>query len=116
MPFASGLPIISMLIALKYEYELEETFLVQQKMFLQRAASKLSGLLTHKVNFEPGSETARLLQARVSQLSEAESLIDTRLKIISDKSTAIGRQLDAMSQKTSQAAKDEFGTKQGGGY
>jgi hypothetical protein len=109
MPFASSQPRLMMLIAMKYDLDLQMQFLMQHKHYLAKAVSTFMNL---KVEYEPGTKADKMLEARIRQLNEAEKLLDTRMRSLQLRQEAIHKEEQEQSQKAQKAAQEEFGSRQ----
>lgn len=98
-----------MLITMQYDIELQTQFIMQHKLFLQKASGAFVNL---KADYEPGSQADRVLEARVHQLTEAEKILDMRIQTLKSRGDAISKEMEDTKQLVKKAAerfKDSYG-------
>lgn len=105
MSFAASQARLFLLIAMQYDIELQQQFILQHKLYLSKAAGSLMNM---KVEYEPGSKYDKLLEARIHQLNEAEKILEVRLNNLKQRAEAIATERDQLVQKISKNAERTF--------
>jgi hypothetical protein len=106
MGFAANQARLMGLISRRYDLELEGMFLEQHKMYL---ANLTSGLFNMQAKLEPGSQAAKILEARIRQLSEADKMLDIQLKRITSQREAVVKEIDSTEKLINKNIESSFG-------
>jgi hypothetical protein len=105
MSFAALHANLMMVIAMEYDGELQQQFLMQHKLYLQKA---VNGFMDIKAEHEPGSQADKILQARIHQLNEAEKILEVRLQNLQNRSKALGNIRENISKQISENIQRTF--------
>jgi hypothetical protein len=106
MGFAANQARLLSLISRKRDLELESQFISQHRMYL---ANMVSGFFNLQAKLEPGSEAAKLLDARIKQLEQADKVLEMHMNRIKSQSDAITAELDSTRKLVSDDIKSSFG-------
>jgi len=108
MSFAALQANLMMVIAMEYDVELQSQFLMQHKLYLQKA---VNGFMDIKTEHEPGSQADKILQARVHQLNEAEKILEVRLNNLQSRTKALGKIREELTQSLNNNINKGFGNR-----
>lgn len=92
MGFAANQARLMALIARKSDLELEAQFIGQHRLYL---ANMTSGFFNMQAKLDPMSEAAKVLDARVKQLQQADKILEMHLRRIDSQRDAVGKELDS---------------------
>lgn len=106
MGFAATQARVFALVSRKYDLELESQFIQMHKLYLSNMTSQY---FTLEVSLEPNSPAAKLLDARIKQLQQAEKVLDVHLRRISSQREAISKELESSEKIVDQDIKGSFG-------
>lgn len=94
------------LISRKSDLELEAQFISQHKMYL---GNLTSGILNMQAKLEPDSPAAKMLEARIKQLSQAEKILDMHMNRINSQRDAVIKELDSTREIVKKNIDSSFG-------
>lgn len=94
------------LIARKSDLELEAQFISQHRMYL---ANMVSGFFNLQSKLEPESEAAKVLEARIKQLQQADKLLELHLNRINAQQQAVTQEVDSVRNLVSKNIQGSFG-------
>lgn len=101
-----------MLIAMQYDIELQQQFILQHKLFLQKA---VGSFINMKADYEPNSQADKILEAKISRLNEAEKILDIRLEMLKARHEAIAKERERLAQLINKNIQTSFGNAYGMG-
>jgi UDP-N-acetylenolpyruvoylglucosamine reductase len=111
MGFAANQARLLALISRKSDLELEAQFISQHRMYL---ANAMSVFFNMQAKLEPGSEAAKILDARIKQLQQADKVLEMHLNRITSQRDAVGKELTSVKQVIRQNIQQSFGLLGGG--
>lgn len=94
------------LIARKSDLELESQFLSQRRLYLGNMVSSFFNL---QASLEPDSDGAKVLEARIKQLQQADKLLELHLNRITTQHEAVGKELESVRKLISNNIQGSFG-------
>jgi hypothetical protein len=94
------------LISRKSDLELEAQFISQHRMYL---ANMVSGFFNLQSKLEPESEAAKVLEARIKQLQQADKLLELHLNRINAQQQAVGQETESVRNLVSKNIQSSFG-------
>ena len=106
MGFAANQARLLGLISRKSDLELETQYISQHRMYL---ANMVSGFFNLQTKLEPGSEAARLLDARIKQLQQADKILEMHMHRIKPQTEAITQEIQSTQKLISNNIKSSFG-------
>ncbi len=106
MGFAASQARLLGLIARKSNLELEQHFINQQRMYL---GNMTSGFFNLQAKMEPESQAAKVLEARIQQLQQADKQLEIHLNRINSQHEAVGTEVDAVRKVISKNIAGSFG-------
>lgn len=112
MGFAANQARLMSLIARRSDLELEAQFISQHRMYL---ANMVSGFFNMQAKLEPESEAAKILEARIKQLQQADKILEMHLNRVNSQHEAVAKELDSTKQLVSKNVQSSFGLMGGGG-
>ena len=90
MGFAANQARLMALISRQRDLELESHFISQHRMYL---ANAMSTFFNMQAKLEPGSEAAKILDARIKQLQQADKILEMHLNRIQRSVKIPGRKI-----------------------
>ena len=112
MGFATNQARLTAMVSRKSDLELEAQFLEQHKLFL---ASLTNGFFNVQAKLEPDSPAAKLLEARIKQLEQADKILDMHLRRVTSQQEAVSKELESTSKLVEKNIQSSFGLMGGGG-
>jgi hypothetical protein len=106
MGFAANSARLYMLIARQRDLELESHFISQHRLYL---ANSMSMYIDMQARYEPGSEPARLLDARIRQLQQADKALELHMNRITNQNKAIDQEVESVKKLIDHSIKASFG-------
>lgn len=106
MGFAANSARLYMLISRQRDLELEAHFISQHRLYL---ANAMSQFIDMQARYEPGSDPARLLDARIRQLQQADKAMELHLNRITNQSKAIEQEVESTRKIIDNNIKSSFG-------
>lgn len=106
MGFAANQARVLALIARRSDLEYEAQVINQHRMYL---ANMMSGFFNLQAKLEPESEAARILEARIKQLQQADKVLEMHLNRINSQHEAVKTNIDAVQKTISENIKSSFG-------
>lgn len=92
MGFAANQARLLSLISRKSDLELESQFISQHRIYL---ANMVSGFFNMQAKLEPDSQAARILEARIKQLQQADKILEMHLNRVTSQRDAIMKEIDS---------------------
>jgi hypothetical protein len=106
MGFAANQARLMGLISRERDLELESHFISQHRMYL---ANAMSTFFNMQAKLEPGTEAARVLDARIKQLQQADKVLELHLNRIQSQAKAIETELQSVRKMLSTSIQESFG-------
>ncbi len=106
MGFAANQARLLSLISRKSDLELESQFISQHRIYL---ANMVSGFFNMQAKLEPESEAARILEARIKQLQQADKILEMHLNRITSQRDAIMKEIDSTQNVVKKNIESSFG-------
>jgi hypothetical protein len=92
MGFAANQARLLSLISRRSDLELEAQFISQHRMYL---ANMTSGFFNMQAKLEPDSQAAKILEARIQQLQQADKILEMHLNRINSQRDAVVKEIDS---------------------
>lgn len=92
MGFAANQARLLSLISRRSDLELEAQFISQHRMYL---ANMTSGFFNMQAKLEPDSQAAKILEARIKQLQQADKILEMHLNRINSQRDAVMKEIDS---------------------
>ena len=105
MGFAANQARVLALISRKSDLELEAQFISQHRMYL---ANMVSGFFNMSSKLEPGSQAAKVLEARIQQLQQADKILEMHLTRINNQHEAVSTEVDQVKQLVQKNIQSSF--------
>lgn len=105
MGFAANQARVLALISRKSDLELEAQFISQHRMYL---ANMVSGFFNMSSKLEPGSQAAKVLEARIQQLQQADKILEMHLNRINNQHEAVSTEVDQVKQLVQKNIQSSF--------
>lgn len=99
------------LISRRSDLELEAQFISQQRLYM---GNMVSGYFNLHAKLEPGSQAARLLDAKIKQLQQADKMLEMHLNRINSQREAINKEQESVQKLISDNIQRSFGLMGGG--
>lgn len=106
MGFAANQARLLSLISRKSDLELEAQFISQHRIYL---ANMVSGFFNMQAKLEPDSEAAKILEARIKQLQQADKILEMHLNRVNNQREAIVKEIDSTEKVISKNIQSSFG-------
>ncbi|MDX2084607.1 MAG: hypothetical protein SFZ03_04385 [Candidatus Melainabacteria bacterium] len=106
MGFAANQARLLALISRRSDLELEAQFISQHRMYL---ANAMSAFFNMQAKLDPGSEAAKILDARIKQLQQADKVLEMHLNRIKSQRDAVVQEMQAVRKIISQNIQQSFG-------
>src|SRR5262249_17943048 len=106
MGFAANQARLMALIARKSDLELEAQFITQHKLYL---GNMTSGFFNMQAKLDPNSEAAKVLDARIKQLQQADKILDMHLRRIDSQREAVSKEVESTEKIIKDNIKSSFG-------
>ncbi len=106
MGFAANQARISSLVMRKSDLELESQMIEQHKLYL---ANMTNGFFDQQARLEPDSQPAKILDARIKQLQQADKLLDLQLRRLSTQREAVQKEIESTDKIISKNIETSFG-------
>jgi hypothetical protein len=106
MGFAANNARLMGLIARKSDLELEGQFISQHRMFL---SSMSSGLFNLQAKLDPESRAAKVLEARIQTLQQADKVLEMHLNRINSQRDAVNQEMESVRKVVSKNIQGSFG-------
>jgi hypothetical protein len=106
MGFAANSARLYMLISRQRDLELEAQLISQHRLYL---ANSMSQFIDLQARYEPGTEPARLLDARIRMLQQADKAMELQINRISNQSKAIEQEVEGVRKLIDNNIKSSFG-------
>lgn len=106
MGFAANQARLMALISRKSDLELEAQFITQHKLYL---GNMTSGFFNMQAKLDPNSEAAKVLDARIKQLQQADKILDMHLRRIDSQREAISKEVESTDKLIKDNIKNSFG-------
>jgi len=110
MGFAANQARLTAMVSRKADLELEAQFLEQHKLFI---SSLTNGFFNVQAKLEPDSPAAKLLEARIKQLEQADKILDMHLRRVNSQHEAIEKQLESTEKVVQKNIQSSFGLMSG---
>jgi len=94
------------LIARKSDLELEAQFISEHRMYL---GNMVTGLFGMQEKLEPGSQAAKILDARIQQLQQADKMLEMQLNRINSQAEACDKEMQGAQKMVDQDIQESFG-------
>ena len=94
------------LISRKSDLELEAQFITQHKLYL---GNMTSGFFNMQAKLDPNSEAAKVLDARIKQLQQADKILDMHLRRIDSQREAVSKEVESTEKLIKDNIKSSFG-------
>lgn len=106
MGFAANQARLLALISRKSDLELEAQFITQHKLYM---ANMTSGFFNMQAKLDPNSEAAKVLDARIKQLQQADKILDMHLRRIDSQQQAVKQEIESVDKLVKDNIKSSFG-------
>lgn len=106
MGFAANQARLLSLISRQRDLELESHFITQHRMYL---ANAMSTFFNMQNKLEPGTEAAKILDARIKQLQQADKVLEMHQNRIQSQSKAVEAEVESVRQLISKNIQSSFG-------
>jgi hypothetical protein len=106
MGFAANQARLLGLISRQRDLELESHFISQHRLYL---ANAMSTFFNMQAKLEPGSEAAKILDARIKQLQQADKVLELHANRIQSQSKAIETEIQSVRQVLNKSIESSFG-------
>ena len=106
MGFAANQARLLSLISRKSDLELEAQFISQHRMYL---ANMTSGFFNMQGSMEPDSQPARILEARIKQLQQADKILEMHMNRINSQRDAVMKEIESTQQVIKKNIDTSFG-------
>ncbi len=106
MGFAANQARLMALISRKSDLELEAQFITQHKLYL---GNMTSGFFNMQAKLDPNSEAAKVLDARIKQLQQADKILDMHLRRIDSQREAVSKEVESTEKLIKDNIKSSFG-------
>lgn len=106
MGFAANQARLLGLIARKSDLELEAQFLNQHRMYL---GNMVTGIMELQAKLEPESKSAKILEARIQKLQQADKALEMHLNRINSQRDALSSELESVRKIISKNIQGSFG-------
>ncbi|HEY9745671.1 MAG TPA: hypothetical protein V6C99_05590 [Oculatellaceae cyanobacterium] len=106
MGFAANQARLLSLISRRSDLELEAQFISQHRMYL---ANMTSGFFNIQAQLEPNSQAAKILEARIKQLQQADKILEMHLNRINTQRDAIIKEIESTQQVIKKNIDSSFG-------
>lgn len=94
------------LIARKSDLELEAQFIQQHRMYL---ANMVTGLFNLQSKLEPESKGAKVFEARIQALQQADKVLEMQLNRINSQRESVSTELESVRKVISRNVQSTFG-------
>ncbi len=92
MGFAANQARLMSLISRKSDLELESQFISQHRMYL---ANMSGNLFNMQSKLDPNSEAAKVLEARIRQLQQADKILEMHMNRLSSQRDAVSKEIES---------------------
>lgn len=106
MGFSANQARLLALICRKSDLELEAQFIENHKLYL---ANMTNGFFNLQAKLDPNSQAAKILEARIKQLQQADKVLDVHLRRITNQREAIQKSMEATEKIISKNIESSFG-------
>lgn len=106
MGFAANQARLLSLISRRSDLELEAQFISQHRMYL---ANMTSGFFNMQTKLEPDSQAAKILEARIKQLQQADKILEMHLNRINSQRDAVMKEIDSTQNVVKKNIDSSFG-------
>jgi hypothetical protein len=106
MGFAANQARLMSLIARRSDLELESQFISQHRLYL---GNLVSGLFDLQAKLDPESQAAKIFEARIKALQQADKILEMQLNRLNSQRDAVSKELDSVQKMVSTNIKNSFG-------
>lgn len=106
MGFAANQARVLSLISRRSDLELEAQFISQHRMYL---ANMTSGFFNMQTKLEPDSQAAKILEARIKQLQQADKILEMQMNRINSQRDAVVKEIESTEQVVKKNIDSSFG-------
>jgi hypothetical protein len=106
MGFSANQARMLSLISRKSDLELEAQFIEQHKLYL---ANMTNGFFDMQAKLDPDSQAAKILDARIKQLQQADKVLDLHLRRLSTQREAVQKEIESTDKVISKNIETSFG-------
>ena len=106
MGFADNMASLEAIVSRKSDLELENRFLENHKLYL---TSLTNGFFNMQSKLEPDSPAAKLLEARIKQLEQADKILDMHIRRVTAQQEALSKELESTQKLVDKNIETSFG-------
>src|SRR3712207_469083 len=106
MGFAANQARLLALISRKSDLELESQFISQHRIYL---ANMVSGFFNMQAKLEPDSQAAKVLEARIQQLQQADKMLEMHLNRVTSQRDALVKEIESTQNVVKKNIDSSFG-------
>lgn len=106
MGFAANQARLMSLIARRSDLELEAQFISQHRLYL---GNLVTGLIDLQSKLDPESQPAKVFEARIKALQQADKILEMQLNRLNSQREAVSKELDSVQKVVSQNIRNSFG-------